>query len=405
DGSNNDSIRAGAGNDTVNGGAGNNTIQLNTVSVTAPVAVTFTADEAGTLTTGANTLDFSEIERLELADNNDTVDGTVTTTGIDINAMGGDDSVLGGSGDDTVNGGTGNDTITGGQGADSITGGTGDDVIQAAQGDTVSGGDGDDTFNLTDLGEAGAGTITINGGEGGETNGDTLNLNGIADRSTLVITDPDDANGGLTGTVTLLDGTVVNFTNIENIICFVPGTLIATPTGLRNIEDLRVGDPVLTQDNGIQNIGWIGKTTVPGKDRFAPVNFAKSMWPGAMDDLTVSPQHRMLIKGYRAELLFGQSEVLVPAIHLLDGKDVTRIEQDEVTYVHIMFEQHEIIFANGIPAESFHPGAFGVDALAAKAREELFTLFPDLRSNLGAYGSTARLSLKAREAKMLIALP
>ena len=431
DGSNNDSIRAGAGNDTVNGGADNDTfvteggfgndtviggeavtsgtdydtIQLNTVSVTAPVAVTFTADEAGTLTTGANTLDFSEIERLELADNNDTVDGTVTTTGIDINAMGGDDSVLGGSGDDTVNGGTGNDTITGGQGADSITGGTGDDVIQAAQGDTVSGGDGDDTFNLTDLGEAGAGTITINGGEGGETNGDTLNLNGIADRSTLVITDPDDANGGLTGTVTLLDGTVVNFTNIENIICFVPGTLIATPTGLRNIEDLRVGDPVLTQDNGIQNIGWIGKTTVPGKDRFAPVNFAKSMWPGAMDDLTVSPQHRMLIKGYRAELLFGQSEVLVPAIHLLDGKDVTRIEQDEVTYVHIMFEQHEIIFANGIPAESFHPGAFGVDALAAKAREELFTLLPDLRSNLGAYGSTARLSLKAREAKMLIALP
>ena len=166
-----------------------------------------------------------------------------------------------------------------------------------------------------------------------------------------------------------------------------------------------MGDPVLTQDNGIQNIGWIGKTTVPGKDRFAPVNFAKSMWPGAMDDLTVSPQHRMLIKGYRAELLFGQSEVLVPAIHLLDGKDVTRIEQDEVTYVHIMFEQHEIILANGIPAESFHPGAFGVDALAAKAREELFTLFPDLRSNLGAYGSTARLSLKAREAKMLIALP
>ena len=70
-----------------------------------------------------------------------------------------------------------------------------------------------------------------------------------------------------------------------------------------------------------------------------------------------------------------------------------------------MFEQHEIIFANGIPAESFHPGAFGVDALAAKAREELFTLLPDLRSNLGAYGSTARLSLKAREAKMLIALP
>jgi hypothetical protein len=72
-----------------------------------------------------------------------------------------------------------------------------------------------------------------------------------------------------------------------------------------------------------------------------------------------------------------------------------------VTYVHIMFEQHEIIFANGIPTESFHPGACGVDALAAQAREEMFSLFPELRCDPNAYGPTARMSVKAREAKLL----
>ncbi len=66
-----------------------------------------------------------------------------------------------------------------------------------------------------------------------------------------------------------------------------------------------------------------------------------------------------------------------------------------------MFEQHEIIFANGIPTQSLHPGAYGVDHLAGKAREELLALFPELRSDLNHYGPTARMALKAKEAKVL----
>lgn len=323
-----------------------------------------------------------------------------TSLSTDLTAVG-NDSIDGGAGDDTIYGGAGDDTIAGDEGSDSIAGGSGDDAIEAAQGDTISGGDGDDTFTLVDLAEAGTGTIFIEGGEGGETNGDTLDLNGIADRTTLNITNPIDVGGGISGTVQLLDGTIVDFANIENIICFTPGTMVATHAGLRKIEDLQVGDPVMTQDNGIQKIGWIGKTTVGAHDSFAPVKFAKSVFPGATDDLIVSPQHRMLIKGYRAELLFGQSEVLVPAIDMIDGKDVTRLHQESVTYIHVMFEQHEIIFANGIPAESYHPGAFGVGKLEDQAREELFTLFPELRSDLNHYGPTARMALKSREAKVL----
>jgi Ca2+-binding RTX toxin-like protein len=373
-GADNDSfvLEGGFGTDTIVGGEGvttgidTDTIRTNAASLTDAVNLVYSVDEAGTLTAGTNSAEFSEIEYFRLGDTNDTVDGTATTTGISVDTGGG------------------NDIITGGNDVDSIAAGAGDD-----------------TFTLVDLGEAGTDTIFVNGGEGGETNGDTLDLNGQADRTTINITNPIDVGGGISGTVEMLDGTVVNFTNIENIICFVPGTMIATQAGLRPIEDLRVGDPVMTQDNGMQRIGWIGKTTVAGRDSFAPVRFAPNTFAGADTALTVSPQHRMLFKGYRAELLFGQSEVLVPAVHLIDGTGVTRAPCDSVTYIHITFSQHEIIFANGIPTESYHPNAYGVGGLADETREELFALFPDLRSNLGGYGDTDRMALKAREAKLM----
>jgi len=81
---------------------------------------------------------------------------------------------------------------------------------------------------------------------------------------------------------------------------------------------------------------------------------------------------------------------------------VTRESLEMVTYIHIMFEQHEIIFAQGIATESFHPGSFGVDSLAPRAREELFSLFPEMRSDLSQYGQSARTSLRAKEARALL---
>jgi hypothetical protein len=79
---------------------------------------------------------------------------------------------------------------------------------------------------------------------------------------------------------------------------------------------------------------------------------------GALDDFTASPQHRMLIKGQQVELLFDESAVLVPAIHMIDGKNAVPKKQESATYIHIMFQQHEIIFANGFPRESFHAKRF-----------------------------------------------
>jgi hypothetical protein len=116
----------------------------------------------------------------------------------------------------------GDDTIDGGLGVDIMYGEMGNDTFIVAEGDVADGGDGDDTFNIIDLGEAGSSAIVITGGEGGETVGDTLNFGGqISNLSDITYTNADDTSGGLSGFVTLNDGTVVTFSEIEAlVICY-----------------------------------------------------------------------------------------------------------------------------------------------------------------------------------------
>jgi hypothetical protein len=319
-----------------------------------------------------------------------------------IEAGAGNDTVVAGDGDDSVYGETGDDTIFGGVGSDTVFGGTGDDSITFSEGDDASGGTGDDLFVLEDLGEPENGTITIDGGSGNETTGDTLKIGtlGVLNqdvRDTFV----DDGTGSYSGSIQLDDGTVLNFSEIENIICFTLGTRITTPRGLVAIEALKVGDLVFTRDHGLQPIRWIGARTVPAIDRFAPVRIRPNVLTGQDRDLLVSPQHRVLFNGYRAELLFGEREVLISAKHLVNGVDVTQDEQNHVTYVHMLFDQHEIIYAEGAATESFHPGDIGFSAVGDEAREELFAIFPELRSDPKQYGGTARRCMKEYEAKLI----
>lgn len=116
--------------------------------------------------------------------------------------------------------------------------------------DTVTGGDGDDYFTIADLGEAGNDSISISGGEEAETAGDTLYLAPDYSQTDLTFTNTDDTAGGISGNFTNTDGTVVNFSEIENIICCTPGTRILTAHGERSIEELRKGDMVVTRDHG-----------------------------------------------------------------------------------------------------------------------------------------------------------
>lgn len=416
-GNDNDTIDGGTGADGIQGGFGDDTIVLNDnfgddtiigdesgetigdnidgAGLTQDVTVTFTGAESGTISNGSDIASFAQIEKVETGS--------------------GDDTVIGNVGAQNVSTGTGNDTITTtGTGADTIDTGAGDDTIVFSEGDSINGGEGDDTFTYENLGEPTNGSITIVGGQGGEIpddgdpntlEGDTLDLGFDADMSTLNITSTTvniDGNTSYSGSVTMDDGTILNFSEIENIICFTPGTRIATPKGARDIATLQVGDMVVTRDHGLQPIRWIQSRTVPAIDSFAPIRIRPGVVTGQERDLLVSPQHRMMFQGYRAELLFGESEVLIAAKHLIDGIQVTQDEGGEVTYIHMMFDEHEVVYAEGAATESFHPGDVGLTAISDPARDELLALFPELRTNVNSYGQTARRCLKKHECELLI---
>ena len=320
---------------------------------------------------------------------------------VDWKQTSGDDTIDGGAGNDSIDGGGGNDLLIGGLGADTIDGGDGNDTIAVSRGDTAAGGDGDDTFNLEDLAE-GVGPIDIVGGEGDETTGDTLNFNGLVDFDSITITDDDDANGGLSGTATMLDGSVITFSEIENVVfCFGKSTRIVTPRGARLIETLKVGDLVMTMDHGMQAIRWIGQRTLPAVGCHAPVRIAANSRFGNDRDLFVSQQHRMLEFSYQTNLMFGQDEVFAAAKHLVDGSEITLEEGGDVTYFHMLFDEHEVVFAEGARSESYYPGESSLAGLDDPVREELFDIFPELRANPIGFGQSARHTLKASEARLL----
>ncbi|MEH6359520.1 MAG: Hint domain-containing protein [Amylibacter sp.] len=187
---------------------------------------------------------------------------------------------------------------------------------------------------------------------------------------------------------------------VVDIRCFTKGTMILTGSGEKPVEHLMAGDMIATKDNGMQTIRWIGSTTVPATGDFAPIMIQKGAMGNARN-LRVSPQHRMLFEGWKAELLFGEREVLVAAKYLVNQDTIYVSEGDTVEYFHILFDVHQIIFANGTPSESFHPGKLTIEALAKETREEIYNLFPDLQKSPDAYGSVVRTSLKKHEAKVL----
>jgi len=231
-------------------------------------------------------------------------------------------------------------------------------------------------------------------------NGQTVTLN--ADGTFTVVADADEEVAVFTYTVT--DGTLTDtgLVTINTVPCFVAGTLIATPYGEVPVESLECGDLVMTNDHGAQPLRWIGRRTVPAEGDLAPIRIAAHTF-GVHRTLLVSPQHRVLIRDSLSELLFGESEVLVAAKHLLNDRTVTRRVGGQVEYVHLMFDQHQVVFSEGLPSESFLPGPQTTQDFDQDMLDELCAIFPELDPATGhGYGPTARLTLKAHEARVLM---
>jgi Ca2+-binding RTX toxin-like protein len=329
----------------------------------------------------------------------------------------GEDTLEGGDGNDTLQAGVGNDTLIAGIGADSLYGGFGRDFMDLGrdgrpddQGDLAFGGFDQDTITGVGIGD----TI-FGGGNGGSSDQDTLVLRGPNVRVVDLVTDSD--GNGFDGTVEFLaaDGSVsgtATFTNIENIeaiVCFTPGTLIATPKGEIPVEQLRVGDKVVTRDNGLQEIRWMGAKEMGWHDFAAnphlrPIRIrAGSLGNGLPErDLLLSPNHRLLVANDRTALYFDEHEVLVAAKHLIGAEGVTQVDSVGTTYIHFMFDQHEVVLSNGAWTESFQPGDYSLKGLGNAQRAELLELFPELASRPGLEGyQAARKTLKKHEAQLL----
>lgn len=224
----------------------------------------------------------------------------------------------------------------------------------------------------------------------------TVTFNGIFSE------DPDNPGSG--------EQVVTTEHTISLVICFVEGTLILTPQGPVPVQDLLRGDRVVTRDHGAQAIRWIGASRVtPGRMSIRPdlrpvMIREDALAPGQPDrDMRVSRQHRVLIRDWRAEMMFGSSEgVLVPATTLCNDTTIFEEQPDQpVTYIHMLFDDHEIVYADGIETESFHPAHRTVSALNEAQQREVFELFPELEQESRFAFDTARHHVRGREGRVL----
>lgn len=363
----NDLLRGGDGNDTILGGSGDDTLEGGAgddLLVTGSYGSTFpTSNDAP-----GNTNFVSG------GDGNDTI---LASVGADtLSGDAGDDSIDGQGGNDVLSGGDGRDTLVGGLGADTFTGGTGPDVfVVDAGGDVIT------DFDTT--------TGIQGGGAPDQTDNDFVDLSAYYNPTTLAAWNA--ANPGNTylqpidwlradiadGTLAEVGGLQIlgtdgqpvaaNQLNFENtgVVCFAAGTLIATPDGDIKVEDLRIGDTILTLDHGAQPLVWVGataRTWSAGPHRDKPILIkAGSLGEGVPDrDLRVSPQHRILVTGPDDPV-----GVFVPAKSLLGLPGVRQMSGcRSVVYHHIMLAQHQVLMSNGAPTESFYPGETALKVMA-----------------------------------------
>lgn len=166
--------------------------------------------------------------------------------------------------------------------------------------------------------------------------------------------------------------------NNARIVCFARGTPIETPKGCVPVEALQIGDQVLTQDHGAQPLVWRAKSRILTAERTAPIVIeAGALAPGIpTQQITLSPQHRILVAAPEVESILGLPQVFIPAKKLQGRPGISRGAIGEtVEYHHIMCPKHEILCAGGAACESFFPGPMALAALDGPALHQLMRYF------------------------------
>lgn len=371
---------------------------LDVTGIAADIVLNLSANgifstESGLLSTSSGDVLFSEIESIDLGDSNN--------------------FVIGSRSDDTISTGRGNDTVSGGAGNDEFT--LSDNPLFVDRDVVVlSDGDGNDTINLFDTRLDGVGRTF-----------DQIDVSGMTDAggdpvNAWDVTVSEDVNGDAVLTfpggesVTLVG---VSTTQVDSaselfamgIPCFASGTRIATRQGNKPVEEIDVGDLILTADCGFQPVRWIGARTVSYEElksnpNLVPIVVRKHAF-GNTRQLIVSPQHGLFIRT-------GTGERLIRAKHAAkyfnDHLATVCEGLPGVTYIHLMFDLHQLVFAEGCPAESFYPGPVALRALSGRGLSSLLTSRPDLARVAimdedveQVYGKPTRPYLLAREARQL----
>ena len=466
DGSNDDSVLAGAGDDSIVSGLGDDTVfgQDGADTILGGDGNDSLDGDDVQASGGADSIDGGAGNDTLIGDSfDDTLSGgsgdDSIFAGADddlIRAGTGTDQVWGEGGDDTVivEDGFGNDFLSGGEtdevngdtldlsnltvdttidltnvNAEKVTVSDGVDTLSADEFENLILGGGEDTLLLGD----GGGSDVVSGFDmadrGDGHTFDQLDVSGVTTDGTTPVTAWDvvvtDTNGDGTGDAILtfpggesitLEGvlpsqvdTIPELFSI-GIPCFTPGAMIVTAQGEMPVERLRPGDMVLTADNGFQPVRWVGSRRLSAEDladnpNLLPVVIRKGAF-GNTRKMVVSPQHGFVMKTDTGERLIRAKH----AAELYGGK-IARIDRDceSVTYIHILFDQHELVFAEGCRTEAFYPGPQALKSIDREAALELLTLFPDLAgmvfgqdgSPQDSYGPPARPYLKGRDIRAM----
>ncbi|MEX0304925.1 MAG: Hint domain-containing protein, partial [Leisingera sp.] len=303
-----------------------------------------------------------------------------------------------------IDAGAGDDTVTFGAGNDSITSGSGyDELILTSSGgiDTVS------DFSIADDDSDGffndqLDVSALTGGTG---------PSGAIRAWDVSVTDDGSGNALLSfpsGEKLVLEGVAPSQISTApqlysaGIPCFTPEVMLATRRGAVPAGQIQLGDLLQTADNGFQPVIWVGKRTLsPAELAQSPHLLPYCLRPGGLlspeRPMLISPQHRLLVgrKAFGREARFGES--FLPARLLAEADQACRQQvaaDGPVTYVHLMTERHEVIFAEGIATETFWPGPEAIRGLTIEDTRELFGLFPELAAVHGLAGENGRVHVR-----------